>query len=108
MKRVGIKRRLDGLRQDLGAVLVPAFRGEMTGGGRLLIQGCRSILDYHEDRICIAVRDGTVEQVVVWGRKLRCQSYHPDAVVIVGDIENIELNKKEKGHESGSGAAGIC
>ena len=103
MKRVGIKKRLEGLRE----VLTPAFRCELTGGRRLLIQGCRLILDYNEECIRLAMCDGVIGEMVIGGEHLRRQSYHPDAIVIVGDIENIELNKKEKGHESGSGAAGI-
>jgi sporulation protein YqfC len=91
MKRVGIKKRLDGLRE----VLTPAFRCELMGGRRLLIQGCRLILDYSEERICLAVRDGVIGEMVIGGEHLRCQSYHPDAIVIVGDIEKIELNKRE-------------
>jgi hypothetical protein len=33
--------------------------------------------------------------MVIRGRALYCQSYHPDAIVVVGEIGNVELLGKE-------------
>lgn len=97
------KKRGGGLRRRLRAAykeeLSLGCRGELTGRRRLMIQGCESILDYDETCIRLCVRSGELEEMVICGKELLCQSYHPDAIVIVGEIGRIELWGEEDGHE---------
>lgn len=72
-----------------------ACRCELTGRRRLLIQGCGSIVDYGDGCVRLAMQGGEMEEMVIGGEALRCQSYHPDAIVIVGRIARIELIGKE-------------
>lgn len=87
------------LRFAVSDVFFGGCRGELTGRHRLLIQGCERILDYDERIIRLSVRDGEVREMVIRGGELRCQSYHPDAIVVVGEIGNIELIGKEGAYE---------
>jgi hypothetical protein len=74
-------------------------RGELTGRRRLLIQGCERILDFDEACIRLSLRDGEVDEMIIRGRALYCQSYHPDAIVIIGEIKAIELLDREDARE---------
>ncbi len=83
------------VRGVVGETLQHGCRGELTGRRRLLVQGCDRILDFDEACIRLSLCDGEVREMVIRGRALYCQSYHPDAIVVVGEIGNVELLGKE-------------
>jgi hypothetical protein len=45
------------------------------------------------------LRDGEVDEMIIRGRALYCQSYHPDAIVIIGEIKAVELLDREDARE---------
>lgn len=90
MKERG-RRRLQRVRAALEGVIFQGCRGELTGRRRLMIQGCDRILDFGERCIRLSMREGEVREMAIQGESLRCLSYYPDAIVIVGVIEHIEL-----------------
>ena len=83
------------LRLPLQEMLSSICRCELTGRRRLLIQGCGTILDYGDTCVRLAMQGGEMTEMVIGGEALRCQSYHPDAIVVVGRIARIELIGKE-------------
>ena len=91
MKEEGRRREslLRRIRCGYDCVMLNHVRMEITGGERVLIEGCQEILEYGRGRICLSVRDARVRSIAVVGSNLRCLSYHPDAVVIEGELESV-------------------
>ena len=67
-------------------------RMESMGARRLVIQGCREILEYGRSRICLGVRDPDVCRLSICGHELSCLSYHADAVIVEGDVRAVYLS----------------
>lgn len=61
------------------------------GACRIVVQGCRDILEYGRETICLAVDDPDIDRLIVCGGELVCLSYHPDAVIIEGNIQTIDF-----------------
>lgn len=77
------------LREQYDRATGRGLRGEMQGCRQLILQGCEEILEYGKCRIRLALRDPDACEIIVVGRELVCLSYHPDAVVVQGRIQQI-------------------
>lgn len=91
MKREGQKKESlwRRMRREYDRALLHCCRMEMMGRRRLVVQGCRDILEYGRTRIRLAVCDAEIGSLLVCGGELNCLSYHPDAVVIEGEIDTV-------------------
>ena len=85
-KRESLWRRM---RREYDRALLHCCRMEMMGRHRLVVQGCQDILEYGRTRIRLAVCDAEIDSLLVCGCELSCLSYHPDAVVIEGEIGTV-------------------
>ena len=83
------------MRDRIGKILgVPAdavgfsngFMAELRGRSAISVRGCRRILSYSRERICLDTRDGTV---TVLGEALFCVAYFSDAIGIEGRIDAV-------------------
>lgn len=83
------------VRRHYECVTLKKCRMEVTGGGRVIVQGCEEILEYGRERIRLSVCDPDLVCVVVDGHELTCISYHPDAVVIEGAVCSVCLCRAE-------------
>lgn len=90
--RVGLWRRV---RAHCEHATLRMCRMELMGNERAVVQGCEEILEYGRERICLSVRDPEVARVVIGGTGLVCLSYHPDAVVVKGNISSIGFCRAE-------------
>ena len=84
------------LRRKYDSATLQCVRAELMGRQRLVLQGCREILQYEPECIVLAVRDPDVSAVCIAGEELLCLSYHADAVVVEGCIESVMLCRHGK------------
>ena len=75
------------LRVPVGA-LTDASRMELSGNRRVLIEGCRGIVQYEEDHIELRTDSG---QVRFTGRELCMTSLNPACAVITGRLLALEF-----------------
>lgn len=74
------------MRAEYDRVTLNCCRIEAMGSRRVLVQGCEEILAYGRECICLGIRDPDVRVLAINGRELVCLTYHPDAVVVEGEI----------------------
>ena len=66
-------------------------RIEMESNRAMIVQGCCGIDAYEPSCIVLRLRDPALQQLRICGEALLCNSYHEDAVQIVGRICAVEL-----------------
>lgn len=66
-------------------------RIEMESNRAMIVQGCCGIDGYEPSCIVLRLRDPALQQLHVFGEALLCNTYHEDAVQIVGRIWRVEL-----------------
>lgn len=64
---------------------------QMTGNQLLRIENCRRILEYNDIRVVVQTTDLTLS---IWGKNLRVDTYSAEGVLIQGELQSIELEKK--------------
>ncbi|MBP3435572.1 MAG: YabP/YqfC family sporulation protein [Clostridia bacterium] len=69
-------------------VLTTLPRMELSGNRRILIEGCKGIVEYDEDRICLRTEVGTVRFL---GRSLYMHRLNPACAVITGRLLSVEF-----------------
>lgn len=84
------------LQEQYDRALGRGLRGEIQGCRQLILQGCEEILEYGKCRIRLSLRDPDACEIIVSGRELVCLSYHPDAVVVQGRIQQITYCCEQK------------
>ena len=60
-------------------------------GGCLVADGCRSVLDFHPEQLCL---DLGALIVTLYGRALRIESFVGQRVIVAGRIERLELQRR--------------
>lgn len=61
---------------------------ELEGNRRVVLSGCRGILLYTEDRVCLRTSTGTV---TIYGQQLELGCMTPDGTAVTGQLQRIEL-----------------
>ena len=69
-------------------LLGSAAQIEITGKEKVLIDGCRKIIEYNDIVVRVKTRDMTVS---VWGSGLYASSFGTECVYIYGKISSVEL-----------------
>lgn len=64
---------------------------QIAGNQELRIENCRRILEYDDIRIVVQTRD---LQLSIWGKDLQVDTYATDGILIHGELQTIELEKK--------------
>jgi hypothetical protein len=70
--------------------LAEEFRIVMRERHTLFLHGCRRIIKYSPEEICVAAKGFSV---IVAGRGLICSAYHAGTVTVDGYIENIGFDE---------------
>ena len=84
-------------RPDLRRMLAPPPQGfyrlpEMElRGGSLLTDGCRRVLDFTPQRICLEMGDTLV---TLYGEELRIESFAGKRLILAGRFARVELRSK--------------
>lgn len=68
--------------------LVTTSRLELAGNRRVMIEGCRGVVEYAEDRICLRVAEGILR---LMGRDLCMNCLNPACTVITGRVLSLEF-----------------
>lgn len=77
------------VRLDIPAdILDGGFRIDMRGRRSLTVHGCRRILDFCPERICLQLKEGTLQ---IEGQRLICTSYLAGAVGVDGYILSLKF-----------------
>ena len=92
------------MKREYAQLTLRTWRMEWTGGQRLILQGGRSILLYGETRMGLSVQDARIQWIEITGRKLICLNYHPDALIVEGEIENVHLHEERFAEVQAQGA----
>ncbi len=87
-KRTALSSRIEQTLDLPTGVLTEAPRMEFAGNQRVLVEGCRSILEYDEDRIRLRTTAGVVRLL---GRDLRMNCLNPACAVITGRLLSVEF-----------------
>lgn len=66
---------------------------ELRGRGYIKIHGGGRLLEYTPERITVKRKK---DRVSVDGKRLRCVSYHPEAIIIEGRISSVCFEEGEK------------
>ncbi len=69
-----------------GAVL------QIIGNREVLVDGCRGVVDYFDDRITLKTVDGTV---TFFGTSLSVDEYYDGKLKIKGRLQNIEFSSRK-------------
>ena len=75
-------------RLGLPAGMLGGTRMELCGNRRVLIEGCRRVSEYEEDRLCLQTDDGTVRLL---GRNLCVVRLSAGCAVITGTVQAVEF-----------------
>ncbi len=65
-------------------------RLELSGNRRVLIEGCRGIAEYDDDRICLRTTAGVIRFL---GDELRMHRLNPECAIITGQLLSVEFLK---------------
>lgn len=60
-------------------------------GGHVATDGCRRVLDFTPEKICLDLGDTII---TLYGRQLRIESFAGHRLISTGQIHNIELRRK--------------
>ncbi len=63
-------------------------RMEFCGNRRVLVEGCRRVLDYEEDRICLQTDDGVIRFI---GRELCVARLSAGCAILTGTVLSMEF-----------------
>ena len=87
-QRRSVSRRVERAMDLPGGTLCKTALLELEGNRRLVITGCRGILSYTEDCICMRTPDGTV---TIYGSDLELGCLSEDGATVVGTVQRIEF-----------------
>ena len=76
--------------------LAGEFRIELRGRHTLFLQGCRRILKYSPEEMCMAAKGFSVS---ITGKGLICSTYHDGTVTVDGFIVGVNFNEREGADE---------
>ena len=83
-----------GERLDMPREALPGSFGlTLSGGSELVVRGCRRILRYEAEEICLGVGKGAL---TVRGNRLFCSAFGAGSVTVTGEIAAIYLTEVEK------------
>ena len=66
---------------------------ELRGRGYIKIHGGGKLMEYTSEKIIVKRKK---DSVAVDGERLRCVSYHPEAIIIEGRISSVCFEEGEK------------
>ncbi len=74
-----------------GMVLANTAMLEIEGDRRAVIAGCRGVLAYTEEQICLRTPGGSV---AFYGQELELRCLSVDGAVIVGRLQRVEFGEE--------------
>lgn len=63
---------------------------QITGNSRVLVDGCKKILEYNDIFVKVQTAELTVQ---IWGSELSVNDFGSDVIYVHGNIQSVELEK---------------
>ena len=87
-RREGLPARMEQVLELPAGTLTDHLRGELTGNRRLVLEGCRRILEYEDDRIRLDTAGGELRLL---GQGLCLEQFSQEGTVITGRLLSLEF-----------------